>query len=259
MSQSDPFYVGYLPMPAEHRRFLQRLLVTLGLGVLALAGAIAWFQRDPAPDAPYHGDAKNVQQLTGLLYSEPYGVLRVPGESAQQPTRTVLLTTGGKSGVAHLVAGKNGVPVTMRGTLRGRSGRYVYAMDTRFGFAEASLSAELSAALARPDAQPVGAGPVTLRGEIVDPKCFTGAMKPGDSKAHKACAINCLQGGIPPIFVTRTNGAQEAFYLLVGPDGKAILDPLIPWVGDQVEIRGQVYEQADMTILRVQPDSIRRL
>ena len=255
----DEFYVGYLPMPAGHKRFLRRVVVTLGLGILALAGALGWFQRDPAPNAPYHGDSKNVRELSGMLYTAPYGVLRVPGEGEGQPARTLLLTTGSKRGVADLVAGMDGRAVTMRGTLRGRSGRYVLAMDTRFGFAEAGLDEAARAQLARPAAEPVGAGPVRLRGEIIDPKCFTGAMKPGDGKAHKACAINCLRGGIPPVFATRTADGDEAFYLLVDERGGPILQPLLPWVGDPVELRGSLYQQADITLLRVLPDSIRRL
>lgn len=255
----DGFYVGYLPMPTGHRRFLVRAVVTLGLGVLALAGALAWFQRDPAPNAPYYGSAKEIRELSGILYSEPYGVLRVAGENPEGPARTLILTTGGKRGVADLVAGRDGQAVTMRGVLRGRSGRYVFAMDTAFGFVEAALDSATRARLARPEAQRADAEPVVLRGEIIDPKCFTGAMKPGNGKAHKACAINCLQGGIPPMLATRTPSGHESFYLLLDNRGQPILEPLIPWVGDPVEVRGQVYRQADMMIVRLQPDSIRRL
>lgn len=255
----EPFYVGYLPMPDGYRHFLTRLVVTLGLGVLAVAGAMAWFQRDPAQGAPYHGSAKEVRELSGILHSAPYGVLRAPGEAPGQPARTLILTTNGKQGVADLVTGKDGHAVTMRGVLRGRSGRYVFAMDTKFGFAEASLDRAQRARLTRPQAEPVGSEPVSLRGEIIDPKCFTGAMKPGNGKAHKACAINCLQGGIPPMFATRADDGHESFYLLVDESGGPILDPLIPWVGDPVEIRGRVYRQADMMILRVQAGSIQRL
>jgi len=39
-----------------------------------------------------------------------------------------------------------------------------------------------------------------LRGEIIDPKCFFGVMKPGSGKTHKSCAARCLSGGIPAVF-----------------------------------------------------------
>ena len=38
-----------------------------------------------------------------------------------------------------------------------------------------------------------------VKGEIVDPKCFFGVMKPGEGKPHKDCAIRCILGGIPPV------------------------------------------------------------
>src|SRR5690349_19376703 len=61
--------------------------------------------------------------------------------------------------------------------------------------------------------------PVSLRGEIVDSKCFLGAMRPGNGKTHKACAMLCIAGGVPPMFVTRDSAGREEYYLLAGPDG----------------------------------------
>ena len=259
LSADEPLYVGYLPMPAGHRRFLVRLLVVLGLSIIALAGVIAHFQRAPAAPGAYQGSARNVRVFDGVLYTQPYGILRVPGDTADAPTQTLLLTTGGKSGVAHLVTGLDGRSVQMKGTLRGRHGRHVFAMDTNFGIREIEMAATQRERLERPEARADSAGERILRGEIIDPKCFTGAMKPGDGKAHKACAINCLRGGIPPMFVTRDPKGQETFYLLQDQGGGAILEPLIPLVGDPVEVRGQVFQQGDMSLLRITPDSLRRL
>ena len=53
---------------------------------------------------------------------------------------------------------------------------------------------------------PTSLGVATLRGEIVDSKCYLGAMKPGDQKTHKACATLCIRGGIPPVLVERLPG-----------------------------------------------------
>lgn len=67
--------------------------------------------------------------------------------------------------------------------------------------------------------------PVTLDGELVDSKCYLGTMKPGDGKTHKSCAILCLRGGIPPLFVSKA-AAQYATTLppirTAGPSAKAI-------------------------------------
>ena len=42
-------------------------------------------------------------------------------------------------------------------------------------------------------------GETRLKGEIYDPKCAFGAMKPGFGKPHRSCAIRCISGGVPPI------------------------------------------------------------
>lgn len=256
--EHDEFYVGYLPVPPRQRRFLVRIAVILGMAALTLAGALAHFQRDPAPDTDYQGSAKQRVDIAGVLYEQPYGLLRAPGETADAPPRTLILTTSKKLGVQELVRGKHGSTVTMTGLLRGRHGRYVFAIDEVQGIADVELSEADIAHLSR--SQP---GLVTeeraLRGEIVDPKCYTGAMKPGNAKTHKACAINCLRGGIPPLLVTRDHTGVEIHYLLTDAAGGPILEPLLPYVGDPIELRGSIVQQDDMLLLRVTPDSIRRL
>lgn len=61
---------------------------------------------------------------------------------------------------------------------------------------------------------PIGAylelGETTLKGEIVDSKCYLGVMNPGNLKAHRACAINCIQGGVPPVLLVRDGGGASA-------------------------------------------------
>jgi len=36
--------------------------------------------------------------------------------------------------------------------------------------------------------------PLRCRGQIVDPKCYLGVMKPGEGKPHSDCAIRCIDG-----------------------------------------------------------------
>ncbi|MDX2017533.1 MAG: hypothetical protein SFY95_07835, partial [Planctomycetota bacterium] len=108
--------------------------------------------------------------------------------------------------------------------------------------------------------QPVGA--VTLRGEIVDTKCFLGAMKPGEGRTHRACAILCIQGGIPPTLVTRGPSGAARFTLLCDPAGEpfggAQLDAILAHVGGPIEAQGQLESAAGVERLRLDPRSIRR-
>ena len=55
---------------------------------------------------------------------------------------------------------------------------------------------------------------VTLRGEIVDSKCFLGVMVPGAGRTHKECASLCVRGGIPPALFVRDRHGRSALLLL---------------------------------------------
>jgi hypothetical protein len=98
----------------------------------------------------------------------------------------------------------------------------------------------------------------TLHGEIVDSKCYLGAMKPGGGKTHKACAMRCIAGGIPPMLVTRDGVGHETFYLLIAPDSGVANEAVYPFVGDRVEVTGSVEQFDDVVVLRASPDLIHR-
>jgi len=102
--------------------------------------------------------------------------------------------------------------------------------------------------------------PVRWTGEIIDPKCYAGSMKPGDGKTHKACAALCLRGGIPPVFVT---GPDHAAYVLTTAGGRPIqgddLARVIAVVGDRVEMSGRPWMIDDLYFLDADLTSVRRL
>jgi hypothetical protein len=56
--------------------------------------------------------------------------------------------------------------------------------------------------------------PDSLGGEILDSKCWFGAMQPSDSKVHKACASLCVRGDVPPAFFARGPAGQGALMIM---------------------------------------------
>jgi hypothetical protein len=56
----------------------------------------------------------------------------------------------------------------------------------------------------------VSLGTQTLIGEIVDSKCYLGVMNPGALIPHRACAIRCISGGIPPVLLVRQSDRSAA-------------------------------------------------
>lgn len=253
---TDEFFVGWLPMPRIYTRFLRPLALALLLGASGFAIAAAFFQRDPGPG---HWEADNVTTFDGLLVTEPYAMLRVPGS----PPRTFLLVEEGKFGALPrcqqlLQEHRQGLPVRATGTLLQRAGRWM--LELAPGTQGLRPLTPVEQATLIPQAWPrhMIQEQITLQGEVIDPKCYLGAMKPGGGKTHKACAALCLQGGIPPMFVTRDAQQHETFYLLTLKDGTPATQAVLPYVGDPITLSGRLEQQGDLLILRIDQASIRR-
>ena len=255
MAELDPFYVGYRKMPAAIRRFVVPWLVgnlVLAVGVAAL---IAQQQREPG-DGTW--DTGRAVTFEGDLIAQPYPLICVDH-------RHYLLVEQGKFGVQQRLASgqiKEG-PVVATGFLVERDGRRVLELDGSSGQAlRQSETYEPSSAMLRVivwHAMFDDLGTHTLRGEIVDPKCYLGVMQPGDGKTHKTCATLCITGGIPPMFVVKDAQGHSAAYLLTDPHGRPIPESVYPYIADPVELTGRVYRNGDLLVLRADLDTIRRL
>lgn len=101
-------------------------------------------------------------------------------------------------------------------------------------------------------------GEQTLFGEIVDSKCFFGVMNPGNLKAHRACAIRCISGGIPPVLLVRDAEGHARHVLLVGGEGEAVNEAVLDWVAEPVSVRGRLQRHGERFVLRADPASLRR-
>jgi hypothetical protein len=238
----DEFFVGYLPTPARHRRWLRQIALA-GVGVISmLAALVAAMQRDPGTGK---WELDHLSTYEGILDTEPYPLLR-------SSAGTFLIVQQGKHGVAERLGKLAGQRLRLRGSLIARSSQKMIEL------ADSDDAVETLGAAGEPATEsPLGL--MSLDGEIIDPKCFLGAMKPGDGKTHKACAALCLRGGVPPMF----RSANGSLFLLADEAGRGItggeLDHLIAFVGDHVELRGYLAGRNDLMILRVDLSSIRRI
>ncbi len=252
--QSDELYVGYLPVPAGHRRFLSALLPAMLAAIGLAAAAAALSQRDPGPAV---WDTSIARTWEGVVRMAPYPMLEVAagaGHGAGSSAReTLLLVEMSKFGAQKRAAALADSRVRVTGWLMQREGRRMIEL------APEDDAIAPAAGDAPPRSAPEALGRATLRGEIVDAKCFLGAMKPGDGKAHQACAVLCIAGGIPPMLVTRDGAGAPVFHLLASPEGGAADDAILPLVGVPVEAEGALERRGDLLIFRVTPTSIRPL
>ena len=82
---------------------------------------------------------------------------------------------------------------------------------------------------------------------------------PGRQKTHRACAVRCISGGIPPILrITNTEG-EPTHRLLTGTDGTPINKRILEFVAEPVEISGTIQRHGDQLVFLIDPGSIRRL
>jgi hypothetical protein len=244
-SERDPFFIGWFPMPRRYARFLAP--VALGLvAALTVAGAVlAWSQRSPGTGTWDDGTTT----FTGIVYSEPYAMIRVPPFEPGGRPRTVLLVESGKFGAKARVKPHEGRPVRVAGTLLSRGDRQMLELgEGDEGLRGAEMPEAEQAALRR--TPPRTGGSVALRGEIVDSKCYLGAMKPGGGRAHKGCAVLCLKGGVPPLFVSRDEGGT--LYLLTNSNGGPLDTTYFDLAADTIRLGGQVEVWDDLRVLKVE-------
>jgi hypothetical protein len=241
----DELYVGYLPKsPPGIARFTRRIVLAL-LSLTALVAATLALSQARLPAARF--DFGSPRQYTGTITTTPQPMLLLdrPGSAEQS---SYYLVNPGKFGAE--VDALDGRSVRLSGTP-------IYRQDqTMLELLPESIE-ELGPG--RTDGAVEDLGEWTLRGEIVDSKCFLGVMNPGNLKPHRACAIRCISGGIPPILLVRDGLGGTRHLLLVGPEGEAINDRILGMIAEPLEVTGALERHRDRLVLKADPATFHRM
>jgi len=72
-------------------------------------------------------------------------------------------------------------------------------------------------------------------------------------------AIRCISGGIPPLLVVRRERGEPLHLVLVSPSGAPVNQQVLPFVGEPVEIAGEVERRGDLLVMRADPAGYRRV
>lgn len=245
----DDFYVGYLDRaPSDLGRFVRRVVACLVGGGIGVAAVVPLGQSRLEPATFEFG---HTRQFQGTLDLEPYPSLRLPlpGTPRAGGGVTRLMLVGkGKHGVGQHLAEHQHQSVRLEGTLLYRDAGAMIELVPQAVRADGSEPI--------PPAQPERLGAVTLEGEIVDAKCHMGVMIPGAGTVHRACAVRCLSGGIPPMLsVTDAAGARANLWL-TGPGGAPVTESLLSLVAEPVEVSGQLLAIDDQLVLEIDPATI---
>ena len=233
------FYIGWKDKaPASYRKMIKKVVVILFLVIPVLGVALVISQKG---FNDHFFEFGNVKEYTGYYHQYPIPILELDNSSVKEGySKWAILVGFGKFGAEGIMSSLqeeenlDGRKITIRGS--GIFGDQKTLIEL--------TEKENSLVKVHEDSIPAKPAPAirneaSLFGEIVDPKCYFGVMKPGEGKIHRSCAIRCISGGIPPILKATVANDQILYYVVLGEDGQKINTEILPYVGLPVEVNGK--------------------
>ncbi len=251
MKTENEFYIGWQPdAPIGIARKVRQFIIAIFLMVPFIGLLLVLNQSGFSNSTFEYGQAT---VLEGILTIKPAPFLQLyRGKDVQgKPIfQNILLVAPGKHGVGDMLAsrerqlGQNleGKMVKLSGYLIYHDGKTLMEVEDM-----EDISPENASEVLPPMMFKLGDGAIT--GEITDPKCLFGVMKPGFGKPHRSCAARCIAGGIPPVLKAVSSMGQVQYYLLAGENGEAINQEVLPFVGDQVVVCGSIERIGDWLVI----------
>ena len=256
MSSPD-FYIGWMAKaPKSFAKHVKWVLLILFPVALVIGYLLATNQKKFSTANFEYGKPT---ELTGIYHNDPVPLLKVYDKNRE--SITIPLVGYGKHGAETSIReietekkiSLNGKEVTLKGTLIYGDGKVLMQIDKN----EKPLVSIGSGSTYSIEEKDLGIQ--TIRGEIVDPKCYFGVMKPGEGKVHRDCAIRCILGGIPPVLHVQNEKGESNYYLIVGPNGEKMNEAVQDVVAEPVSIEAKVVQQDDWIILYTSKESIKRI
>ncbi len=206
------FYIGWQnDTPDRNKKALKALLIPLFILLPLLAGLIVRYETE---FNDHQFELGTLREFQGIYFNSPRPVLLLdPTFVPEGYDREALLLGFGKFGADPTMKALEekegrfeGKRIRLRGTLLKGDGKILIELSE----GKASLlNVERSITYPMRQTTPKA---VALQGEIIDPKCWFGAMKPGEGKVHKSCAIRCISGGIPPVLRVKKTAVTSIIF-----------------------------------------------
>jgi hypothetical protein len=258
------FYIGWMPKaPQSFAKHVKKVLFILFPAALVIGLLLASFQKKFSAGNFEFG---KLTEVKGIYYNQPVPVLKVINGKdtwGNLSYITIPLVGYGKHGAETAIMeiekekdiSLNNKEVTIKGSLIYSDGKTLMQVN-KDDNPVVTVGMEAPASIKQITKE---LGNQTIRGEIIDPKCYFGVMKPGEGKVHRDCAIRCILGGIPPLLKVQNKKGEENFYFIVGPKGEKMNEAVQDYVAEPVEVNARVVQQDDWTILYVNDSKFNRI
>lgn len=252
---NEEFYIGWMPAaPNGYAKHVFKVVFILA-ALVTIAGIILALQQKRFSTSSF--EFGQLTEIKGIYRQFPVPSLKVTTQQdafGHSSYITIPLVGYGKFGaegtIAELEKGKNisldNKEVTFRGTLLYSDGKTLLQIDRNDN---PLVNVTTANAAMEPDSKELGT--VHLTGEILDPKCYFGVMKPGSGKPHRDCAVRCIAGGMSPVFYVRNDKGDANYYLILDKIGKKMNDELKDYIADPVSIEARAVQYDDWVILYV--------
>lgn len=263
MKNNNDFYIGWMEKaPRSYSIYIRKLVWMAGLLVISAALLIS-FQQKKFSTASF--EFGQLTEITGVYQQVPVPAVKVKTRQdafGRVAYMTIPLVGYGKFGAEGLISSlekKNNTPlsgmeVKLKGSLLYSDGKTLLQIDGNDNpLISFNKISDVNPAVKN------DLGEVEIQGEIIDPKCYFGVMKPGHGKPHRDCAIRCIEGGMDPVFYVRNDKGEANYYLILGSQGQKINDQLKDYIAEPVSLTGKAVQVDDWIVLYINgKESIKR-
>ncbi len=251
---SNEFYVGYGEGAGPKTKRILRRFVIGAIAATLLSALVFVFNQAQAVDSRF--DFASPSTISGVYYENPYPLLRL--SLGEGKVKDVVLLGFGKFGSQKYLEAFREPGKSLAGRRMEVKGNLIYYNGGSFLQISEEQDIKLLSDKIVTDEFPNFLGERTVEGEIVDPKCYFGVMKPGYGKIHRSCAALCISGGIPPVLVERIE-EQERHYLITDQNGRPVHREIIPYIAQAARLKGQLTIRGTWNYLAVNLEEIELL
>lgn len=254
MNKETEFYIGWMnKTPQKLGKQLGKIMIVVVSMVFIIAVVISTQQKKFSTASFEFGQTT---AITGIYQEFPVPSLFInTGNDLTEKAsgQTIVLVGYGKMGAVGVMKDLqkiNGISfvnrrITLKGTLLYSDGKTLLQVDSNDAPVVKIEKEVISTFKHRVEEL----GTITISGEILDPKCYFGVMKPGLGKTHLDCAVRCIEGGMPPVFYVQDQFGGTDYYLLLGRNGEKVNHEVKNLIGQPVSISAKAVRYDDWVLL----------